>query len=52
MQSSKGAYKDCLTQYPNETEKCDGLKKQFEIDKQAVEAMGGSKPRGVILLNK
>ena len=53
MQSSKTKYKECLEAYPNDVSKCEGLKKLYEIDKDAVEAMGNQRrTRGVILLNK
>ena len=39
MQSSKSEYKDCLKAYPNDESKCEGLRKLFEIDKEAVEAI-------------
>ena len=52
MQSSKTKYKECLEAYPNDVSKCEGLKKLYEIDKDAVEALGNQRTRGVILLNK
>ena len=52
MQSSKMKYKECLEAYPNDVSKCEGLKNLYEVDKDAVEAMGDQRTRGVILLNK
>ncbi len=52
LQSSKTKYKECLEAYPNDVSKCEGLKKLYEVDKDAVEAMGDRRPKGVILLNK
>ena len=52
MHSSKTKYKECLQAYPNNVSKCEGLKKLYEIDKDAVEAMGDRRPKRVILLNK
>ena len=52
MQSSKTKYKECLEAYPNDVSKCEGLKKLYEVDKDAVEAMGDQRPKGVILLHK
>ena len=52
MQSSKTKYKECLEAYPNDASKCEGLKKLYEVDKDAVEAMGDQRPKGVILLHK
>ena len=60
MQSSKTKYKECLEAYPtvmgvgiNDVSKCEGLKKLYEVDRDAVEAMGNQRrTRGVILLNK
>ena len=43
---------ECLEAYPNDVSKCEGLKKLYEIDKDAVEALGNQRTRGVILLNK
>jgi hypothetical protein len=43
MQSSKGKYIDCLKAYPNDDSKCEGLRKIYEVDKGAMEAIGGNK---------
>ena len=42
MENSKAKYKDCLKAYPNEESKCEGLRKIFEIDKGAAEAVSGT----------
>ena len=44
MQASKTKYKDCLIAYPNDHSKCEGLRKLYEIDKEAVEAVGSFLP--------
>lgn len=52
LQSSKTKYKDCLIAYPHDASQCDTLRKLYEVDKDAVEALGEGRNKGVILLNK
>jgi hypothetical protein len=42
--SSKTKYKDCLIANPNDHSKCEVLRKLYEIDKEAVEAVGSFLP--------
>ena len=42
--SSKTKYKDCLITNPNDHSKCEVLRKLYEIDKEAVEAVGSFLP--------
>ena len=42
MENSKTKYTDCLKAYPNDESKCEGLRKIFEINKEAVEAVRGN----------
>ena len=44
MLSSKTKYKDCLIANPNDHSKCEVLRKLYEIDKEAVEAVGSFLP--------
>ena len=44
MLSSKTKYKDCLIANPNDYSKCEVLRKLYEIDKEAVEAVGSFLP--------
>jgi hypothetical protein len=44
MLSSKKKYKDCLIANPNDHSKCEVLRKLYEIDKDAVEAVGSFLP--------
>ena len=51
MENSKEQYKDCLIKNPNDVSKCETLKKLYEIDKEAVHAISGTRPKEVILMN-
>ena len=42
MENSKTKYTDCLKAYPNDESKCEGLRKIFEINKEAAEAISGT----------
>lgn len=52
MNTSKEKYKECLEANPDDHQKCEQLRKLFEVDRSAVEAIGDRRPKGVILLNK
>lgn len=51
MNASKDKYKACLEANPGDLQKCEQLRKLFEVDRAAVAAMGDGTPKGVILLN-
>jgi hypothetical protein len=49
MEQSKAAYKQCLTQHPQDPSQCEGARRAFEADMAAYRATSSGIRQGVVV---